>query len=58
MAHQDDLSNDDIDESKTHVWVEGGELIVSIFTHEPNRKNHVFEINLSSFTYGSSVEEM
>ena len=56
MSHEHDLSDDDIDESKTCVWVEDGELIVSIFTHD--NKNHVFEIKLSSYTYYSSVEEL
>ena len=54
MAHEADLTTDDIDQSKTSTWVEGGTLIVSIFTHD--NENHVFEINLNSFTYSSDVE--
>jgi len=56
MAHEAELTTDDIDESKTATWVEGGTLMVSIFTHD--NENHVFEINLNSYTYTSEVENL
>ena len=56
MAHEAELTTDDIDESKTATWVEGGTLMVSVFTHD--NKNHVFEINLNSYTYSSEVENL
>ena len=56
MAHEAELTDDQIDESRTCVWVEYGTLIVSVFTHD--NKNHVFEINLDSYTYTSDVENL
>ena len=56
MAHEAELTTDDIDESKTAIWVEGGTLMVSVFTHD--NKNHVFDINLNSYTYTSEVENL
>ena len=47
---------DEIIEEKTCVWVENGELIVSIFTED--NKNHVFEINLGRRVYYSYIDQL
>ena len=56
MADNHDITDDDIEDKRTAVWIQDRTLYVSLFTYD--NENHVFEINLDSYTYSSSIDEL
>jgi hypothetical protein len=56
MADNHDITDDDIEDKRTAVWIQDRTLYVSLFTYD--NQNHVFEINLDSYTYSSSIDEL